>query len=164
MKCTISKQYQFDAAHALTNLPYDSPCKRLHGHTYTVTVYVTGEIDLSKIKTPTSEDQFMLIDYNILDKIIKPYIDNMDHALLVNLDMNTSSLVEFYKNQDELKYKIVTLDYPPTAEMIAYILATTMAEKIRILKLKLRDHITLNSIKVKVQETPKTAAEVEQRI
>ena len=161
MKCTISKQYQFDAAHALTNLPYDSPCKRLHGHTYTVTVYVTGEIDLSKIQSAVSEDQFMLIDYNILDKIVKPYIENVDHALLVNLDMNTS-LVDFYKNQDELKYKIVTLAYPPTAEMIAHILATSIADNLRVLKLK--DHIKLNSVKVKVQETPKTSAEVVQII
>lgn len=41
----INKAFVFDSAHYLPHVPAEHRCKRMHGHTYRVTVYVEGEID-----------------------------------------------------------------------------------------------------------------------
>lgn len=45
MISTVWKRFTFDAAHSLAHLPKSHKCHRLHGHTYAVTVFVTGPID-----------------------------------------------------------------------------------------------------------------------
>ncbi len=41
----IWKEFTFEAAHLLPNVPHDHKCKRLHGHSYRVRVYVEAELD-----------------------------------------------------------------------------------------------------------------------
>jgi 6-pyruvoyltetrahydropterin/6-carboxytetrahydropterin synthase len=41
----IWKEFTFEAAHLLPNVPDDHKCKRLHGHSYRVRVCVEGELD-----------------------------------------------------------------------------------------------------------------------
>lgn len=41
----IWKEFTFDAAHRLPNLPAEHPCGRLHGHTYRFRLHVSGELD-----------------------------------------------------------------------------------------------------------------------
>jgi len=41
----IWKDFTFEAAHLLPNLPDGHKCKRLHGHSYRVRVVVSGELD-----------------------------------------------------------------------------------------------------------------------
>ena len=50
---TIWKTFTFDSAHWLPKVPVGHKCGRVHGHTYQLTVYVTGEPDESG----------MIIDY-----------------------------------------------------------------------------------------------------
>lgn len=45
MTTSITKQFTFDAAHYLPNVPEGHKCGRMHGHTYTVRVTVEGEVD-----------------------------------------------------------------------------------------------------------------------
>jgi 6-pyruvoyl tetrahydropterin synthase/QueD family protein len=55
----IYKQFTFDAAHFLPKVPEGHKCKAMHGHTYHVTVFVSGPvleeagwvIDFSEVKT-----------------------------------------------------------------------------------------------------------------
>ena len=61
---------KFDAAHKL-NLPYNSPCNKLHGHSYHVTIQITTEV-LNRLK--------MVVDFADL----KPIISQLDHCLLNN--------------------------------------------------------------------------------
>ena len=80
---TISKRYTFDSAHRLcydeTEPEHKSEqdfgkCGRLHGHTYILTVVVTGRV---------SPSTGMVMNYFDLDKVVKPYIDNvLDHRYL----------------------------------------------------------------------------------
>ncbi len=68
----ISKTYQFDAAHKLAHpdwLPERNgaifgKCARLHGHTYQLTVELTG---------PPMRDG-MIMNYFDLDRIVKPWL------------------------------------------------------------------------------------------
>lgn len=69
----ISKQFAFSASHILEGLPEDHPCSRLHGHNYTVTVY---------LKADTLNEVGFVKDYRELS-LIKEYIDNnLDHRHL----------------------------------------------------------------------------------
>lgn len=67
----VSKWYTFDASHILPR--HKGKCGRLHGHTYEVGIGIEGPI--------TKETQFVL-DYNEIDKIVKPLIDEWDHQHL----------------------------------------------------------------------------------
>lgn len=42
---TISKDFEFAAAHVLRGLPADHPCARVHGHNYVVRLSLSGPLD-----------------------------------------------------------------------------------------------------------------------
>lgn len=44
MKTTIKKSWTMECAHKLTCVPEGHKCSYLHGHTYTVTVQLSGEM------------------------------------------------------------------------------------------------------------------------
>ncbi len=69
----IYKQFTFDSAHFLPNVPQGHKCANMHGHTYALSVFVEGEPD-----TKTG----WIIDYGDLKMHIKPVIDILDHHLL----------------------------------------------------------------------------------
>jgi len=74
MPTTIAKSYTFEAAHYLPNVQDGHKCRRLHGHSYTVWVEVTGEVD------PVLG---WVMDFGDLSKIMKPIIDGeLDHRFL----------------------------------------------------------------------------------
>lgn len=72
----ISKQFIFDAAHFLPNVPDGHKCKNIHGHTYHLTVLIDG---------PLQEKLGWVIDYGDLKKAIAPVIMQVDHQLLNNI-------------------------------------------------------------------------------
>ena len=69
----IFKQFTFDSAHLLPHVPDGHKCKHLHGHTYHLTVFFTGEID---------ENLGWVIDFSEIKSQIKPIIDLLDHKYL----------------------------------------------------------------------------------
>lgn len=69
----IFKHFSFDSAHYLPNVPEGHKCKNLHGHTYNLTVYAEGEV---------IQDKGWLMDFTDLKKIVKPFVDQVDHQLL----------------------------------------------------------------------------------
>jgi 6-pyruvoyltetrahydropterin/6-carboxytetrahydropterin synthase len=72
----IFKQFTFDSAHFLPNVPVGHKCKEIHGHTYRLVVHVEGELD-TKLG--------WVIDFAVLKKVISPIIDEIDHQLLNNI-------------------------------------------------------------------------------
>ena len=73
----IYKKFSFDSAHYLPNLPDDHKCRRLHGHTFYVTVFVKGTVDpkIGWIK-----------DFFEIKQIFQPILDQLDHRLLNEID------------------------------------------------------------------------------
>jgi 6-pyruvoyltetrahydropterin/6-carboxytetrahydropterin synthase len=69
----VFKEFTFDAAHWLPNVPDGHQCGRMHGHTYRVRLTVAGEVD------PTSG---FVIDFGDLKGKAKPVIDSLDHTVL----------------------------------------------------------------------------------
>jgi 6-pyruvoyltetrahydropterin/6-carboxytetrahydropterin synthase len=69
----IYKEFSFEAAHLLPNVPQGHKCGRLHGHSFYVTIYVSGEID---------KHTGWLIDFSEIKRIFKPIYDQLDHYYL----------------------------------------------------------------------------------
>ena len=67
------KEFTFEAAHFLPNVPDDHKCKRLHGHSYNVTIYVEGDM---------AENEGWVIDFGQLKEYFKPIHDQLDHRFL----------------------------------------------------------------------------------
>src|SRR5690606_13755803 len=69
----IFKEFRFEAAHRLSNLPPSHKCHRLHGHSYTVRVIVRGSV---------SPDTGWVIDFADIKKAMAPLIEQLDHQFL----------------------------------------------------------------------------------
>lgn len=69
----IYKQFSFDAAHFLPNVPEGHKCREIHGHTYHLTVFAEG-----LITTPEG----WVLDFGDLKKMMKPILGKLDHHLL----------------------------------------------------------------------------------
>jgi 6-pyruvoyltetrahydropterin/6-carboxytetrahydropterin synthase len=76
-KMKIYKEFKFDSAHWLPNVPPTHKCANMHGHTYTIEIHVEDEID-PKLG--------WVLDYNDLRKTVEPLIDQLDHQVLNEID------------------------------------------------------------------------------
>jgi 6-pyruvoyltetrahydropterin/6-carboxytetrahydropterin synthase len=73
----LVKDFRFEAAHFLPNVPEGHKCRRMHGHSFHGEVAVRGEVD------PATG---WLIDFGDLKKIVRPVIDRLDHYLLNEIE------------------------------------------------------------------------------
>lgn len=118
----ITKQFFFEAAHALYG--YDGKCKNIHGHSYNLAVTVIGKpiSDLKHIKNG------MLIDFGDLKKIVKKEIvDVFDHATFFNKNTPHLKLGNELIQQD---HKVILVDYQPTSEMMLTDFAKRIIDKL----------------------------------
>ncbi|GAA2961397.1 6-carboxytetrahydropterin synthase QueD [Actinokineospora diospyrosa] len=69
----IFREFTFEAAHRLPNVPEGHKCARLHGHSYRVVVTVSGPVD------PTAG---WVMDFGDLKAVVKPVIEELDHYYL----------------------------------------------------------------------------------
>lgn len=69
----IYKTFSFDSAHYLPYVPAGHKCGGMHGHTYTLKVFLSG--------TPDRETGWIL-DYTDIKNGVRPIIDLLDHKLL----------------------------------------------------------------------------------
>ena len=72
----IFKEFSFEAAHRLPNVPSGHKCSRLHGHSFRVALHVEGDveaklgwvIDFADVKS-AFEPVLELLDHNYLNEI-----------------------------------------------------------------------------------------------
>lgn len=69
----IFKEFTFEAAHLLPNVPQGHKCGRLHGHSYSITIYVSG---------PVGEHSGWIMDFADIKAAFKPAYDALDHRYL----------------------------------------------------------------------------------
>lgn len=141
-KIRITKQFNFETAHALYG--YDGKCKNIHGHSYKLSVTVIG----TPISDSTNVKYGMVIDFGDLKKIVSSEIVNkFDHATVFN--KNTPHL-ELAKELEKRDHNVILVDYQPTSEMML----VDFAEKINN---RLPENVKLHSLKL--QETGTSNAE-----
>jgi len=73
----IWKDFTFEAAHHLPEVPEGHKCRRLHGHSYRVRVYVEGELD------PTLG---WVVDFAEIRETCEPILQQLDHYYLNEID------------------------------------------------------------------------------
>ena len=126
---TISKEFHFSAGHQLykeewsreKNLEVFGNCANEHGHNYILEVTVTGDVD------PVTG---MILNYYLLNKIVGPMIDMLDHCegtlnkvfapVLTTAENMVSSIAEWIQHDLAARYdniflhKLVLQETPKT--------------------------------------------------
>lgn len=73
----IYKEFTFEAAHRLPNVPPGHKCARLHGHSFRVRIHVTGEVD------PKTG---WIMDFADIKTAFAPLHDALDHRYLNEIE------------------------------------------------------------------------------
>ena len=70
----LTRKYEFHAARKLTSLPESHPCSKMHGHTFSVIVKISGNLDESK---------GWVMDFSDIDDIYHTNVQSLlDHKYL----------------------------------------------------------------------------------
>jgi len=77
MYIKLRKSFTFEAAHSLPTFPAGHKCRRLHGHSYRVTIEAAGEVE---------ESQGYLIDYGEIKAAFDPILQRLDHYHLNEIE------------------------------------------------------------------------------
>ena len=73
----IYKDFHIEAAHLLPNVPEGHKCRRLHGHSFHVRLYVSG--------SPAS-DSGWIMDFADLKTAFEPVFEALDHRYLNDIE------------------------------------------------------------------------------
>ncbi|MCL1821543.1 MAG: 6-carboxytetrahydropterin synthase [Prolixibacteraceae bacterium] len=113
-KIRITKQFDFETAHALTG--YDGLCSNIHGHSYKLDVTVIGEV-LQKLGHPKNG---MVMDLCDLKEIVNTHVvSKLDHSFMISKTLPPDLLDGLRKNSKRL----LEVDFQPTSENIALYIA-----------------------------------------
>ncbi len=69
----IFKEFTFEAAHLLPNVPAGHKCRRLHGHSFRVRLYVEGDLD---------PNLGWVADFADVKEVFHPVWQRLDHHYL----------------------------------------------------------------------------------
>ncbi len=132
MKIRISKEFSFEMAHALDG--YDGLCRNVHGHSYQLTVTLSGE----PVTDNSSPKLGMVMDFGDLKKIVQQAIINrFDHAFVVR----QGTIGHFDNN--ELFSRLVEVDFQPTSENLliyfASLIRPALPAGVALYSLRLRE-------------------------
>ena len=124
----------------------------IHGHNYNITF---------KVSTDKMNEDFMVMDFKKIKKIIHEEMDKFDHSLILK---DGDALIDFYKKEYEKrgielnKTRVYVWDQAPTAEYMAYhwwTIFKTLFEK---------NGIELTHLAITVEETSKNSVTYERDI
>ena len=73
----VNKTFSIEAARSLPNLPEGHPCKNVHGHSFKITLAISGDVD---------DHTGFVIDFGDIDAAFKPIHDQIDHSYLNKID------------------------------------------------------------------------------
>ena len=73
----LYKEFRFEAAHHLPNVPVGHKCGRLHGHSFRVEIHVDGPVD---------PHTGWVIDFADIKAAFKPILNRLDHFYLNEIE------------------------------------------------------------------------------
>ena len=120
---------RFSSAHII---PEYEKCGRLHGHTYSVHVKVSGLPDKKGI----------ILDFSILKDILREIVNELDHRILIPQKNNAVNII---KEKNSVKVSTLGKDYVfPLNDCVFLPIDSTSAENLAALILeKILNKITL---------------------
>jgi len=69
----LFKEFGIEAAHRLPNVPADHKCARLHGHSFRITVHISGDVD---------PNLGWVLDFADISAAFAPIHERLDHRCL----------------------------------------------------------------------------------
>jgi 6-pyruvoyltetrahydropterin/6-carboxytetrahydropterin synthase len=137
-KIRITKQFDFEAAHALEG--YHGKCKDIHGHSYHLRVTVIGDVSLDA----TDVEGSMVMDFSDLKKIVKSeVVDQFDHMLILKDDSR-------FRGIEANHERVLYVPYQPTCENM-------LVDIVNRIKDKMPPYAKLHN--AFLRETPRSYAE-----
>jgi 6-pyruvoyltetrahydropterin/6-carboxytetrahydropterin synthase len=76
MRMRLEHDLRFESAHWLPQVPAGHRCRRVHGHSYQLTVVVEGAVDPA---------MGWVVDYATIQAAVEPVVGALDHRLLNEL-------------------------------------------------------------------------------
>mgnify|MGYP002780688011 CR=1 FL=1 len=73
MRTELARTYRFEAAHRLPQVPEGHKCARLHGHSFQVSLRISGEVDPKR---------GWIVDFAEMDAAWQPLHAQLDHHYL----------------------------------------------------------------------------------
>ena len=133
----VTKLFSFEMAHLLSN--YDGPCKNIHGHSYKLSVTVSGV----PVQDDKSQKNGMVIDFSNLKAIIeKEIVNKFDHSVVINKNHDPEKVNVF----ENLFGNAIFVDYQPTCENLvadfASKIITHLPNDIKLFSVKLHETAT----------------------
>jgi 6-pyruvoyltetrahydropterin/6-carboxytetrahydropterin synthase len=117
----VTKEFNFEIAHALWN--YDGPCKNLHGHSYRLFVTVIG-VPLDDTSKPKHG---MVIDFGDLKEIVnEEIVEPLDHAVI----LNSAALTNDINRIGQMFDKLFVVEYQPTCENMVIDFAVRISRRL----------------------------------
>ncbi|MDR0972083.1 MAG: 6-carboxytetrahydropterin synthase [Bacteroidales bacterium] len=139
MKIRLTKQFSFEASHALQN--YEGLCRNIHGHSYKLYVTILGEA----INDENDNKNGMVMDFGELKQVVNDNIVlPLDHSLILYRNS------EFLPSLKDENTKLVITPFQPTCENL-------IKDFVEKLKNKLPSKIEL--VALKLYETASSYAE-----
>lgn len=127
---TICKRFQFEAAHVVPGHPL---CGNLHGHSWTVEVFVKGEVQ----KVPYN----FVVDFGEIKKVWQDLFERLDHSLLVGDGQYSISQMTNIKKAFGNTRIFLMERYPmPTSENLANLIANYFRDAFPNLEICTRVH------------------------
>lgn len=77
MAIELVRDFRFEAAHWLPNVPEGHKCRRMHGHSFRGEVAVRGEVD---------PHIGWVMDFADLKRIVEPIVNQLDHYVLNEIE------------------------------------------------------------------------------
>ncbi len=77
MQISLTKTFDFEAAHWLPTFPEGHKCRRLHGHSFKIDVVIVGEVDPPK---------GYLQDFGEVKQATEPIRNQLDHYCLNDIE------------------------------------------------------------------------------
>lgn len=105
----LKTESAFDSAHFLSG--YEGKCSNIHGHRWRVVAYVFSENLISD-----GQQKGMLIDFKDFKHILREETKALDHALIIEKGSLKDELLSML---EENNFRIISLDFRPTAENLA---------------------------------------------
>ena len=92
----VEKTLEISAAHQL-NLPYESKCRRVHGHNWRITVYCKSE---------TLNSEGMVTDFSHIGQVVKDKFDHQYINDVLNLNPTAENIARWICEHVENCYRV----------------------------------------------------------
>lgn len=133
----VEKRFTLPMGHRLSK--HKGRCSSIHGHNITVLVGVSSK---------ELNDNYMVIDFSDLKRMVQVFLDEWDHCLLVN-----ENDWKFADVCSEIGMRVKRFDFDPTAEKLAELLFNTL--KVRIKNERTENNVTIDYVTIYENENSK---------